>query len=341
MRRRLLIATVLALTLICAGVMLKQLVHPEPSYQGCKVSYWVNQLNSTDNALRTRAFEAMHELGLAAIPYLTKTPRPEDTRLKAFGEKLHRMIAPFVSKAVGRKLPFRPEGTIVVGSGAARALGAMGPKARSSIPTLLMWLDDPDWNICKSAFIALLQIGADDERVINSLLKKLKETSGFEHSMLLVDPAGDYDEIDRQAVAAIPLLKYAFRSDDPYARMYAAIALGKFGSMVSELKPELEAKLVSTNIEDRVGSAIGLWRLDGRLEPTLPILNEALQSKHALRPAIFAVAEIGPPAKDSVPLLLPLLQDSRPFFRGWASNAIQRVDPQNAAAILRQASALH
>lgn len=336
MRKRVLLIIAAMLVAICGSLVIKELIIREPSYEGRKASYWVKQLNSRDNALRENAFEAMHELGPAAIPYLTKAPRPEDTRLKAIGEKLHRALAPYAPKRVRRKLPFRPGGSIVVGSGAATALGAMGPKARSAIPTLLKWLDDPDENISNSAFIALLRIGADDEQIVSVLLKKLKRTSGFMLTMLLTNPAGYYDEIDPHAVAAIPLLTFALRSNDPYARMYAAIALGKFGNAATELKPELESALSSTNLEDRVGAAIGLWRLDGRLEPTLKILNEGLQSRLVHKPAILGVTEIGPPAKDSVPLLVPFLQDTRPLFSAWASNAIQRIDPVNAAKILNQ-----
>jgi HEAT repeat protein len=339
MRKPRLLIAVIVLVTIGAGLLVNDRLHREPVYQGRKVSYWVNQLNNgDDNAVREKAIEAMRELGPRAIPYLTIAPRREDTRLMAAGKSVYRIVAPYVSREIRNKLPLRPSHTEIVGSGAALALGKMGPKARSAVPTLLKWLDDPDSNICNSAFIALLQIGADDDQVINALLKKLKGASGFTRTMLLVNPAGHYDEIDPHAVAAISLLTYGFKSDNAYVRMRAARALGKFGTAAEQLKPELEIALDDPSLEVRTGAAIGLWRFDGRLEPTLKILNEALQSKSTRWEAVAGLAEIGSPARDSLVLLVPLLQGTPPFFRANVSNAIQRIDPQTAEQIFREAS---
>jgi HEAT repeat protein len=337
MRKPRLLIAAIVLGTIGVGLIVNNYLNPEPIYQGRKASYWVNQLNNADDeAVCQNAFEAMRELGPRAIPYLTIAPRPEDTRLKSAGKKIYRIVAPHVSREIRNKLPLRPTHTERVGSGAALALGKMGPKARSAIPTLLKWLDDPDPAICNSAFIALLQIGADDDRIINALLEKLKAASGLTRTMVLVNAAGHYDEIDRHAVAAIPILIYGFKTDDPYVRMRAAGALGKFGTAAERLKPELEIALGDPSLEVRTGAAIGLWRLDGRLEPTLKILNEALQSKSTRWEAVDALAEIGSPARDLLVLLVPLLQGTNPFFRANVSNAIQRIDPQSAEKIFRE-----
>ena len=342
MRKPRLLIAVIVLGTIGVGLIVNDRLHREPVFQGRKVSYWVNQLNNRqDDVVREKAFEAIRELGPRAIPYLTTGPRPEDTRLKSARESLYRIVKPYVSSEIRKKLPFRPPGTITVGSGAALALGKMGPKARSAVPTLLKWLDDPDSAICNSAFIALLQIGADDDKIITILLEKLKAASGFTRTMLLINPAGHYDEINPQAVAAIPLLIYGFQSGDPYVRGRAASALGKFGTAAEKLKPELEIALGDPSLEVRTGAAIGLWRFDGRLEPTLKILNEALQSKSTRGEAVAALAEIGSPARDSLTLLVPLLQGTNPFFRANVSNAIQRIDPQTAEEIFREGSSAH
>ncbi|MEO8426788.1 MAG: hypothetical protein ABI651_06710 [Verrucomicrobiota bacterium] len=81
MRKRLLLIAVIVLVTVGAGLIINHRVHPEPIYQGEKVTYWVKQLNNRqDPAVREKAFTAMHELGPRAIPYLTTSPRPEDTR---------------------------------------------------------------------------------------------------------------------------------------------------------------------------------------------------------------------------------------------------------------------
>jgi pimeloyl-ACP methyl ester carboxylesterase len=126
-----------------------------------------------------------------------------------------------------------------------------------------------------------------------------------------------------------------------YVRGKAARALGKFGPAAEKLKPELEIALGDPSLEVRAGAAIGLWRLDGRLEPTLKILNEALQSKSTRWDAVAAFAEIGSPARDSLVLLIPLLQNTTFIFRANVSNAIQRIDPQTAERIFREGFSTH
>ncbi len=323
-----------------------ELARPEPTYQGHNARYWAKQLDnpSEGGAVRIKAVAAMREMGAAAIPYLTVAPRPEDTRLKYAGDSIYHWLAPHFPRAMRKKLPFYASGGIIVGSGCAAALGSMGPKARGAVPTLLRWLDDPDANICDSAFIALLQIAPDDAHVINALLQKLKTTTGFTHFMLLGNPARYYDEINPRAVAVIPLLLYGLEeSDTPYVRANAAAALGRFGGAAAKSKPELEAAMKDSSVDVQTGAAIGLWRLDGRLDPTLETLNKALQTKNTLAQwkAVAGLAEIGAPAKGSLPLLIPLLEDTNAFFRAAVSNAIQKIDPNRAEEIFHKTSISH
>jgi hypothetical protein len=76
--------------------------------------------------------------------------------------------------------------------------------------------------------------------------------------------------------------------------------------------------------------AQALWRLRRPLR-AWAILSEELERDGSRLQAVRAVAELGPIAKEAVPVLLRLLQTVQPDERRIIQQALQKIDPKSGA----------
>ena len=112
--------------------------------------------------------------------------------------------------------------------------------------------------------------------------------------------------------------------------------LGKFGPLASNAVPVLRTILQgATDSYLRCKVAVAIWRIDGDAETALPVLLQELpRENEAVRwDEITALGEMGPRAKEALPLLESQLYLANRTIRGRTTNAIAKIDPDTAARL--------
>jgi HEAT repeat protein len=85
----------------------------------------------------------------------------------------------------------------------------------------------------------------------------------------------------------------------------------------------------------RINAALALWRIDGEIKATVPILCAALKDRadNIRQRAAESLAAIGPPAKDAFVPLARTLKDPNLSVRKAVTLALKTIDPKAAAKI--------
>ena len=283
MIRRKQIGIALAL-LAVASALVWWLARPkEPNYQGKSFRYWIKAGTSDEASV------AFRSMGEKVIPYLVK--------------ELEWKPSPMV-QSLHRRFPNFPltlayvQGSTDPRSGAAYALGEIGPPARSAISNLqaLSVVSDlpSSWYVNLAAKGALIKIRQEP---LTPYVEKLKDksdiTKWYQNALMI-------GEFGTNASPAVPLLVEAMGgTNHPVIQAHAAIALGMIHS-----RPEL---------------------------CILPLANMLKSSDVALRQkAIFALPQFGSAARPAWDDIVTCLQDSDPWTRYSARAALKKIDPEAA-----------
>ena len=151
------------------------------------------------------------------------------------------------------------------GLAAARALGSIGPEARTTVPDLIMMLDNQFWLNRQEAAAALGNIGSD-------------------------------------AKSALPTLRKAMEDPMPGVRFAASVSA---------------------------------WRIDARnKKEVLRLLIDSVKNDRGklYNPAIYfaiqSLGEMGPEAKESVPVLMSIYQSRPHFLTRDLVKALRKIDPE-------------
>ncbi len=107
--------------------------------------------------------------------------------------------------------------------------------------------------------------------------------------------------------------------------------LARFGPAAQEAAPVLRAALTNEHASVRLSAARALWRIDAEREEVLPLLARWLQTGGVFTKAHTAeiLAEMGPPAKGSLPALRSLLDDKSENVRRAAAAAVEQIGNGN------------
>ncbi len=316
------------------GLVLAAFFWREPVYHGRKASVWVEELNSVDGSVQEKAYEAIGELGPGAIPALTKTVR-------ITGRGRHPKLQDFVV-SVATRLPKKTAKLVLdlggvprgyfAGSGSAIALQAMGADAKPAIPELLAALEDEDPNVRSHAACALLAIAPEDREVMARLCEKIPQDS---QAWIFSNVANGFDALPPGNETPLPLIQAALTNAQPYVRMQAFRALGKFPAEAARFEPQLRSALRDADLKVRVGAAVSLsqWGKTAAAE-LIPVFLAGVQSPDlvARNYSIAGLAKLGPTAHEALPTLQGMLSASQPIIRVKAANALRQIEPQRAVS---------
>src|SRR5207245_622837 len=93
--------------------------------------------------------------------------------------------------------------------------------------------------------------------------------------------------------------------------------------------PSLSEALKDSDGHVKVSAALALWKIEGKIDPSVPVLIEILKGEKSdsLAPqgAAGALGEIGPPAKAAVPHLTAALRHDSRDFRISAAIALWKI----------------
>ena len=83
----------------------------------------------------------------------------------------------------------------------------------------------------------------------------------------------------------------------------------------------------------RLAAARALWQIGGQCKDSLPVLRELFKKEDAATcvRAAELLGDIGPPARELVPVLIDNLETDDPQLRRAVAAALKKVDPAAAA----------
>jgi HEAT repeat protein len=183
------------------------------------VTYLVTALNSTNNYRRRLSARILGEMAdSSAVDGLLRYVNDSDFRMRAgvisaLGKIGDKTASPWTRAAL-------EDQDYLVRISAAIALGNL--KDTTTVLPLIEALSDPYYGVRYSAASALANIG---KPAVQSVLFHLSEPSDTLAFYLMIEVAGNL--VDERFID--PLSKI-INSDDPYARAFAAEALGKIGN---------------------------------------------------------------------------------------------------------------
>lgn len=267
------------------------------------VPVFAKALSDPDRNIRKRAIDALEEIepaaAKAAVPALTNTLKDTNSHIR---------------------------------ERAAIVLGQMGREAESAVPALGNLLADSELAVVKSAADALRKIG--DPSATPALIQ------AWENGPRNARPAVAQALGEIAAPAAVPsLLKTLRESEHPDLRIAAALAL-------YQIDPSKQTVVISTltealtpdkHILDRINAASALYQVDpSKFGVVMDVLKKGLSTEPKFntnrlisrtmtirtrrdlvadsdprRQAALAIAAIGAPAKEMVPVLVKMFRNQR------------------------------
>lgn len=305
-------------------------------------------LEKENNDVRWWAAQALGEIGpsaAAAIPALIAAlhDRSEAVRDTGAPEALGK-IGP---AAIPALLVALRDADAFVRAGAVRALGRMGPPAKTAVPRLLELLNDRNqpvktangttfYPVCFAAATALGQIGAEPQAAVPALVTLLGDGNAWLRQTA-IEALTDFGPAARTAV---PALLTALNDKGEEVAVRAAMALGAIGPAAAPAVPALIEYLGRLDGDEngarrgRVATALAAIGPEAT-EPLMTALkgpNQTLRARVA--PALAALASRSRTAADQIlPAFITALENSDTAARCAVLAALGRLGPRAAPAV--------
>ncbi len=209
------------------------------------VNACVTALRDQDPAVRIAATESVKSLSISDMVVLDAlgSNLADDLELlrltletiSGFGEKATSLIATISQLAGHEKADVRVA--------AINALAAIEKTTELLTGRLMEALDDKEWEVRRTAGVALGKLGPNAKNAVPKLFRLLSsdEDRDFASSAL--------KEINTAPVEAIPLLIEKLESEERRTAFYAVSLLGRIGPPAAEALPKLEAMLAKPSGE--------------------------------------------------------------------------------------------
>ena len=317
--RRYTVAIAVLLALTAAGWF--ALHTREPHYKGQAVSYWVEQLLH-DNS---KAREALHNIGPAAVPALARVVNRRRSPFWAHVEKWRPKLPAFIA----RKIPNQALDQLLQ-ERAIDVLFGFGPDAAPAIPALVgvdaSLNDFIGFGSAGLAHATLLQIGPAGLPYFIELLKNGDPN-------IRAKAASYIGHLGSQAGPAAPALAKALKDSNPSVRNTAVTALSQIGPPAGVALPGLNAALGMYDDSFRLAVIDALWKIGHESTTTMPILIRILSDQRNPNRAGAAtlLGEFGPAARAALPALTNVLHEEFSYTRVKAEEALRRIDAQPEA----------
>ena len=323
------------LVLLVGGIAVLTPPSPaEPSFHGGRASELLEHFSIKNRKLGGDALLAMKALGPDAAPVIFRRLEASES----LWQTRYRLLFPKVPARVAKFLP--PPMAEFGRLDAVAALLAVGPAVE---PALIKALKSRGAESRAAAACALASLLSANRAGIKDAVPALIQTLGDEnasvraYSIIALSAAGP------EAAPAVPALIAILKDPDTGPKrgekVRAAWALGKIGPEALPALPSLNPLLAEKDKYVQAIVAIAIWRIDGNVTSTLPVLSQALnRMPEGLKwEVIDAMGEMGPRAKAAVPLLLQELEVARQPFPSWThkfgkiTNALNQIDPEALA----------
>jgi HEAT repeat protein len=343
-----------------AVILLVVLLPAEPSYQGRRLSAWLDELPTFTSVSFgahgesqvvwpggrvPAAAEAIQHIGTNSVPYLARIMQAHDgewrKRIRSMQLKLriksplqlvqarknHANCALYILGEVGvpawQELVSNPSNDLALRMEAARILGSLPNRWRDSAPLLLqamVEIQDVEFRLTAARSIRSFYSSG----TLSVLLSHLK--SGNIPMQLQVLTV--FQKIGPPAKEAAPALLACMNSASPEVRSAASFAL-------NAVDPEdLSARLFLVQhapLSRRLTECWVLGRTASAPERAVPVLVECLGDAEAQvrEAAAQTLGKYGTNAKPAIPALEGLFDDPKKYVRIAATNALQEIQAEN------------
>ena len=289
---------------------------PEPGYRGRPLTWWLNWWSTNREGAWTSAdgppfrkadlsqcAPALSQMGTSAVPLIIARLRQKDNPVLYYSQ-----AAAYFGDIGSNAIPHLTDALGDADDGVRRAVvTAWVPYAGNVLSVTETsrifgrTLDDTDDEVVAKSLEALERIGPAASNCVPAIIRVLK--------ISVTD--SNKSDMWKWEVTAL-----------------GAATLAQVGPPASNAIPVLKEVLHSSPPADELGAAVAIWRIGADTNTALPVLLKWcergwLQSYEAL-------GEIGPAAKDAVPLLLPRAKSSEPLTQRTAAAALKKIDPDAA-----------
>jgi HEAT repeat protein len=279
----------------------------EPSFNGKKLSYWLDLLEKgKDQKDRRRGIIGLEQIGhqgsRKVTPALVKALREDkDAKVRATAARaVGRVTARAVERARDTKqddslrtdpvrdalaTALRTEKEDAVREAAALALGDLGPDARGAVGALGQALKDKNAATARAAVQSLRRLGKEARDAQADLQALLADKKADVEAR--VDAAHCLGQIRPDAAQALPVLREALADEKAEVRLRRAVAeaLGKLGKEGADAATTLAAVLAGkdTSSELRLAAAVALDQFGPEGKAAIPALIKATGDPELVR----------------------------------------------------------
>ncbi|MCZ6676819.1 MAG: HEAT repeat domain-containing protein [Candidatus Poribacteria bacterium] len=299
--------------------LIEQLGHHRPAVRESAINKLVGMgtvalpalaeaLQKGDETTRDSAALALARLGEPAVPILmTNLNDPREELRHAVIDALGRMEVPAERVVPAFIIALLTDKNAGIRQEAAEMLGAMGPNAKDAVPALIKALsDDESEPLRLTAAEALGKMGRFAREAIPVFASILMNDSS---QAVRIKAAETLGRIARVAEEAISTLQLFLNDENVKLRQTVVRMFGQIGQPTEVVVPLLIGKLL--DVEEVVRREV-VMALKAIGEPAIPYLVDTMngEQKQSRFWAAMTLGEIGPPAKETVPVLIEALADA-------------------------------
>jgi HEAT repeat protein len=332
MKRRSLIKFSLLSAALLVGIVLFLNYSREPSFQGKGINAWLDDYMAYTN---TPYDKAIHQIGTNAIPYvlrrLAQNDSPWRIRYRAIWPRLPRYL---------KKIAPQPKPVFDDVHG-ANAFYYVGP---DSIPQAIQALSNKSVSVRRAAAWGLSSLRRQSSAAEQAIPALTEVFRRGDDPQVQSHAAISIREMGPAASNAVPAMTAAMlkngvgnTSSNQIVNASIAMALGKIGPAASNAVPVLKTILQNTtDVYIRCKMAVAIWRIDGDVETTLPVLIQEIPRENETTrwDEIIGLGEMGPLAKPALPMLEHEFTN-KPTQENYQhlTNTLVKIDPEAAAKL--------
>lgn len=280
-------------------------------------------LRDKEKAVRTASAEALEKIGKGVVQTLRDSLKDPDPAARAQAIETLGELGPKAKAALPDLKTALSDKDGIVRLQAALALKKTGD-AKDALTDLIKLLDDPDNRVRRIVAASLEEVGPDAKPAVPGLTRMLRSRDRGARQQA----ANTLKAIGMRARAAVPELTNLLMDSDPDVRTSGIQALGKIGPDARDAVPALIVLFKDKEDTVRNASATAI----GDIGPTsIPVLAEALRypDKDVRHYAAIALVNMGPKAKDALPMLaVAIKEDKEADVRKAVALSLKELGPE-------------
>lgn len=335
MRPRKLAQVLLVLAVISVLFLLSLRASNRPAWNGKPVTHWIRYLRfqsgSDDCTIGARG---ILEIGPAAIPYLEAGLHQRDTPLSRGWAKVYPKLPPAIQKRFDL-----PVTAASYRYNCAYGLELLGVQASNTVPMLSTLLNDPDPWVRTGAASALGEMGPFARPVVQEFRQTIAKTNVTASFRLACVVA--LKKIMRNAPETVDTFAPILNDPDYNFRSHAAMALATPGTNKAPAVALLTAALRDSHATVQGRAASSLGQLGSAASSAVPalltVLHESLsyngRSEVVAWKVIEALGAIGPAATSALPALTNLFRSEMSLVGVFAASAASKIVPGHSESL--------